>query len=284
MEDRNDEEVEEWGLLLPPAAVHEGCEVASQVPVPSHRPRIPSRRLVLVDGRGIGSQNCQSPAQEDLLGETASPLHSQVGWAQAVRAPLQADQGRFAALACVDGFDDAVATQPADTPQPHGVEQELPYQRRRLRLLSQSTGVGVGTQFRTITSDAEPMAVADAGITQVDSSGSETESLEFEDWGSHANGNEEVSIQVDDTPLEVREVRNITPAVRVALAELDLVNLSEEFSRRPSLMKNVPHCVRILQERDAFGDGRSKPFECSEVGAGMEVVFALAQTSATPTA
>ena len=56
------------------------------------------------------------------------------------------------------------------------------------------------------------MAVADAGITKVDSSGSETESLEFEDWGSHASGNEEVSIQVDDTPLEVQEIRNITPA------------------------------------------------------------------------
>ena len=48
-----------------------------------------------------------------------------------------------------------------------------------------------------------------AGITQVDSSGSETESL-FEDWGSHTSGNEEVSIQVDDTPLEVQEVCNNT--------------------------------------------------------------------------
>ena len=64
------------------------------------------------------------------------------------------------------------------------------------------------------------MAVADTGVTQVESFGSETESLEFKDWGSHASGNEEVSIQVDDTPLEVQEVRNITPAVRVALAEL----------------------------------------------------------------
>ena len=35
----------------------------------------------------------------------------------------------------------------------------------------------------------------------------------------------------------------------------------------------------IDEERDAFGDGRSKPFECNEVGAGMEIVFALAQTS-----
>ena len=162
MEDRNDEEVEEWGLMPPPAAVHEGREVpqvASQVPVPSHRQRIPSRRLVLVGGRG--SQNCQSQAQEDLLGETASPLHSQVGWAQAVRAPLQADQGRFA-LACIDGSDDVVATQPADTPQPHGVEQEQPYQRRRLRLLSQSR-VGVGTQFHTITSDAGCISCQQAG-------------------------------------------------------------------------------------------------------------------------
>ena len=170
MEDRNDEEV--GGLLPPPAAVHEVREVASQVPVVSHRPRIPSRLLVLVGGRGIGSQNGESPVQEDLVGETASP-HSQVGWAQAVRAPLQADQ--------ID------ATQPADTPQPHGLGQE-PYQRRRLRLLSQSTRTGVGTQFHTIASDVEPMAVADGGNTQMDSSGSETESLEFEDWGSHASG------------------------------------------------------------------------------------------------
>ena len=58
IEDRNDEEV--GGLLLPPAVVHEVREVASQVPVPSHRPRIPSRRLVLVGGRGTGSQNCES--------------------------------------------------------------------------------------------------------------------------------------------------------------------------------------------------------------------------------
>ena len=86
------------------------------------------------------------------------------------------------------------------------------------------------------------MAVADTGVTQVESFGSETESLEFEDWGSHASGNEEVPIQVDDTPLEVQEVRNITPAVRVALTELDGVNLSEEFSK--PLMKNVPHCSR----------------------------------------
>ena len=28
------------------------------------------------------------------------------------------------------------------------------------------------------------------------------------------------------------------------MAELDGVNLSEEFSRRPSVMKNVPHCLR----------------------------------------
>ena len=47
---------------------------------------------------------------------------------------------------------------------------------------------------------------------------------------SNASGDEEVSIQGDDTPLEVQEVRNITPAARVALAELGGVNLSEEFS------------------------------------------------------
>ena len=166
--------------------VHEGREVpqvASEVPVPSHE-RLPSRRLVLVGGRGIGSQSCQSPeAQEDHFGETASRLHSQVGWAQAVRVRLQAHQGRFAASACTDGSDDVGATQPADTPQPNGVEQEEPHNRRRLRLLSQSTGGGVGTQFHTTTSDAEPMAVADTGVTQVDSSGSETESLKVEEWG-----------------------------------------------------------------------------------------------------
>ena len=89
---------------------------------------------------------------------------------------------------------------------------------------------------------------------------------------------------MDDTRLEVQEVRNITPAVRVALAELDGVNLSEEFSWRPSLIKNVPLLFkRTLQERDAFGDGRSKPFECSEARAEMEVVFALAQTFAAQT-
>ena len=157
---RNDEEVEEWAHASS-SRVHEGREVpqvASEVPVPSHE-RLPSRRLVLVGGTGIGSQNCQSPeAQEDHFGETSSPLHLQVGWAQAVRAPLQAHQGRFAASARIDGSDDVGATQPADTPQPNGVEQEeQPHQRRRLRLLSQST------------------------VTQVDSSGSETESLKFED-------------------------------------------------------------------------------------------------------
>ena len=67
---------------------------------------------------------------------------------------------------------------------------------------SWSTGVGVG----------EPMA---AGVTSVFAL-IQTESLEF-DWGSHASG-EEVSIQVDDTLLEVQEVGHITPAV--ALTEL----------------------------------------------------------------
>ena len=111
MEDRNDEEVEEWGLMLPPAALHEGREVpqvASQMPVPSHRGRLLSRRLV-VGGRGIG--------------------HATAPWVE---------------------------------------QEEQPHQRRRLRLLSQSTGVGVGTKFHTITSDAEPMALAEAGVTQVD--------------------------------------------------------------------------------------------------------------------
>ena len=81
--------MEEWGLMTP--------QVASEVPVPIHRDRLPSRRLVLVGGRGIGNQNCHSPGtQEDHFGATASPLRSQVGWARAVRAPLQVDQGRFA--------------------------------------------------------------------------------------------------------------------------------------------------------------------------------------------
>ena len=44
MEDRRDEVVEEWGLMLHPG-VHQGREVpqvVSEVPVPSHRDRLPS--------------------------------------------------------------------------------------------------------------------------------------------------------------------------------------------------------------------------------------------------
>ena len=91
MEDRRDEEVEEWGLVPHPGAVLEGREVP------------------------------------------------QVGWARAVRAPLEVSQGRFAALARVDRDD-----EPADAPLPMGVgeeQEEQPRQRRRLRLLSQSTVV-----------------------------------------------------------------------------------------------------------------------------------------------
>ena len=46
--------------------------MASEVPVPSHRDRLPSRRLVLIGGRGIGSQNFHGAgAQEDQFGASA---------------------------------------------------------------------------------------------------------------------------------------------------------------------------------------------------------------------
>ena len=88
MEDRNDEEVEE-GAHASSSSRPEGRkvpQVASQVPVPSHRPRIPSRRLVLVGGRGIGSQNCHSPAQEDLSGLGTSSPRSVAGRSRQVRS------------------------------------------------------------------------------------------------------------------------------------------------------------------------------------------------------
>ena len=82
MEDRRDEEVEEWGLVPYPGAVLQGREVPH------------------------------------------------VGWARAVRAPLEVNQRRFAALARVDREN-----EPADAllPMEAGEEQEeQPRQRRRV--------------------------------------------------------------------------------------------------------------------------------------------------------
>ena len=85
MEDRRNEEVEEWGLVPHPGAALEGREVP------------------------------------------------QMGWARAVRASLEVNQGRFAALARVDRDD-----EPGDAPVPMGVgeeQEEQPLQRRLLRLV-----------------------------------------------------------------------------------------------------------------------------------------------------
>ena len=87
------------GFVFHPAVPHAVPEVPqaddSQVPVVNLRERLPTRRLVLVGGR-TRSQNVFSPeAQEEQIGALASLHRSQVGQAQAVRAPVDVDhQGR----------------------------------------------------------------------------------------------------------------------------------------------------------------------------------------------
>ena len=71
-----------------------------------------------------------------------------------------------------------------------------------------------------------------------------TESENFDkDVASEVSGDDEFVQTTEPNPLVV-ESREVTPAIRAALAELDTIHLVVEFSQRASVMKTVPHFLR----------------------------------------
>ena len=141
---------------------------------------------------------------------------------------LAGDPGIVVDMTVGDSDEDAPVTPSFEAPLPSWADEveqgEQPHQVRRGRLRS---------QFGGITSDEEFREEEVARNTERDSSGSETDSVE---WS--VQGDSEDTMSLPEVESDVPPFR--APQLRGAFATMDHINVSSIFRHRASVMKSVP--------------------------------------------